>query len=300
LIGLGLVVGCVAAGAGFPGPGAGRDLEVAGVTAEASASPGASVVSPSPDSLPSPSPDPLPSPSPDPSRSPSLRIAAPEVNPVLETPPPAPIWDPRPAPGPFEIDLYENGDFASQATKDLCLPAAALTMINIMSPGSEDSKARQLELLEIARSFSSDKLRGPGAEPEGWAAALNEEGFGPYAVRTYRSRGAAIEDAAMAIRLTGKPVGIVAWRGHHSWVMSGFRSDADPAWTTAYTVSHVVIEDPWFPRISSIWGASREPGSLVPVERLGEDILPWRQTAFYADKHDRFVLILPLRDVPTA
>jgi hypothetical protein len=267
-------------------------MAVAGVAAQASASPDPSVVPPSP--------DPSPSPSPDPSHSPGPRVAAPAVNPVLETPPPAPIWDPRPAPGPFELDLYEDGDFASQATKDLCLPAAALTMINIMSPGAEDSKARQLELLEIARSFSSEKLRGPGAEPEGWAAALNEQGFGPFAVRTYRSRGAAIEAAAMAIRLTGKPVGIVAWRGHHSWVMSGFRSDADPAWTTPYVVSHVVIEDPWYPRISSIWGASREPGSLVPVERLGEDILPWRQTAFYADKHDRFVLILPLREAPAA
>jgi hypothetical protein len=281
---LGLVGGCVAAGGGIlPAPSPSPAIEVGAVTGGPSSAP-------TPD-LAGPSAEPT-----GPAGTPRPRVPAPAVAPVLETPAPTPIWDPRPAPGPFDLDLYEPGDFASQATKDLCLPAAALTMLNIMSPGAEDSMARQLELLAIARANSSDLLRGPGAEPEGWAAILNEAGVGPYAVRTYKSRGAAVEAAAMAIRSTAKPVGIVAWRGHHSWVMSGFRATADPAWSTDFGITHVYIEDPWYPRVSSIWGASREPGALVPVERLGEDILPWRQTALYPDKHDRYVLILPLRE----
>jgi hypothetical protein len=287
LVTIALAAGCVANGGTLPGATPSPALDVGGVTGGPSSSPTPAIA------VPSVTADPAPAP-------PQVRIPAPAVNPVLETPSPASYWDPRPAPGPFDIDLYAAGDFASQATKDLCLPAAALTMMNIMTPGAEDSLARQLELLEVARAGSSEQLRGPGAEPEGWAAILNEEGFGPYAVRTYRSRGAAIEAAAMALRQTGKPVGIVAWRGHHSWVMSGFRADADPAWTSDFGISHVYIQDPWYPRISSIWGASREPGSAVPVGRLGEDILPWRQTAFYPDKHDRFVLILPVREAPSA
>ena len=37
-----------------------------------------------------------------------------------------------------------------------------------------------------------------------------------------------METAALAIAETGKPVGLLVWRGRHAWVMSGFRSSTDP------------------------------------------------------------------------
>ena len=39
------------------------------------------------------------------------------------------------------------------------------------------------------------------------------------------------------IRLTNRPVGLMTWRGAHSWVMSGFNATADPAVTDKFTVT---------------------------------------------------------------
>lgn len=53
--------------------------------------------------------------------------------------------------------------------------------------------------------------------------------------------------AAKAIRMTGRPVGLVVWRGAHSWVMSGFTATADPASADDFEVHKVFVQDPWFP-----------------------------------------------------
>ena len=149
--------------------------------------------------------------------------------------------------------------------------------------------------MKLARQRSTPKFNGKGAEPEGWAAGLTKLGFGRYVVAVRPNRRAAIEAAARALRLTGRPVGILAWRGAHSWVMSGFRATADPAFTDNFRVTHVNIQDVWYPRVSSIWGASRPPNSLVPVARLPEDILPWRRPdRRHPDKDGRYVLVLPV------
>ena len=77
--------------------------------------------------------------------------------------------------------------------------------------------------------------------------------------------------------------------------MSGFRATADPALTNAFAVTHVHIQDPWYPRISSIWGRSRPPDALVPVRLLSQDYLAFRRpTVRYPDKDGRFVLVLPV------
>jgi hypothetical protein len=76
--------------------------------------------------------------------------------------------------------------------------------------------------------------------------------------------------------------------------MSGFKATADPAFTDDFRVQKVFIQDPWYPSVSTIWGASRPPNAAVPVSALAEDFLrydrpgrrhPWRD--------GRFVLILP-------
>jgi hypothetical protein len=77
--------------------------------------------------------------------------------------------------------------------------------------------------------------------------------------------------------------------------MSGFKATADPAYTNDFEVTHVHIEDPWYPRVSSIWGASRPPDALVPVSRLDEDYLRWRRpTVRYPEKDGLFVLVVPV------
>jgi hypothetical protein len=210
---------------------------------------------------------------------------------------PIPVLSPSPGPGGFGIELYRDGDFVSQATKIWCVPAAMQTMINIIAPAADRSAAFQERLYGLARQLSTDRLDDEGAEPEGWARGLERLGFGRYAVVAAPTRGAAVATAARALRMTGRPAGLLVWGGAHAWVMSGFRSTADPAYTSTWDVTHVTIEDVWYPRVSSIWGASRPPGALVPVGWLGQDYLPWRRPhARFPEKDGRFVVVVPVRE----
>ncbi len=208
---------------------------------------------------------------------------------------------PTPGPGPFEMDLYRDGVFVTEQKRIWCVPAAMQTSINIMSSGPSDvTRATQAQLYATARRLSPPTLSGPGAEPEGWARALNQLGYGRYAVAAEPSVRQAIQVAARDIRLTGRPAGLMVWRGAHSWVMSGFTATADPAFTKNYRVTAVYIEDVWYPLISKIHGASRPPDSLVPVSALPHDFLPWRRPVGgpYPDKNGKFVVVLPVGGSP--
>jgi hypothetical protein len=222
--------------------------------------------------------------------------AAPTPDPSPPAPDPiAPALDPPPKAGRFAIDLYDRGDFVSQARADWCVPASILSMMNMIDGDGARSMPTQRELDPLARSLSTDRLRGAGSEPEGWAGSLNRLGAGPYDVRAERTRRAAIEAAARALRLTGRPVGLLMWRGAHAWVMSGFRATADPAYTDDFEVTHIYVVDAWYPRVSSIWGRAQPPGAKVPVRRLAEDFLAWRRPAMrYPEKDWRFVAVIPV------
>lgn len=213
------------------------------------------------------------------------------------TPHPWADLKPKPRKGAFAMDVWRDGAMASEATPEWCVPAAMLTMINLVKKRRPvTSYNEQKRLYALARKHSTDKLTGAGAEPEGWAEGLNREGVGPYIVYVAPTRKLAIRQAARAIRFTGKPVGILAWRGAHSMVMTGFKATADPALTSDFDVTDVVIADVWWPRVSSIWGSSLPPGSTESIERLAEDFLPWRRPDVkYPLKDGRYVVILPVR-----
>lgn len=209
----------------------------------------------------------------------------------------APSASPTPKPGLFKMDLYRSGAFVRELTPIWCLPAAMQTAANMIDIGAgkqpDRTRARQQQLFDLSRKIAPAPDKA--AEPEGWAVGLTQLGYGKYKVNVQPSMKAAIQVAAKALRTTNRPVGLMVWRGAHSWVMSGFTATADPAVTTKYTVTAVYIEDVWWPRHSSIWGDSRKPDSLVPVGKLPEDFKPWkRPQRKYPDKDGRFVIVLPV------
>ncbi len=230
------------------------------------------------------------SPSAPPSEDPSLVPSLEPSDPASASPTPAA------SSGPFRMDLYRSGAFTSELTDVWCLPAAMQTSANIMNlaagKAADRTKARQKRLFDLARSLAPAPDKA--AEPEGWAMGLIKLGYGHYKVSVQPSLKAAITVAARAVRATGRPAGLMVWRGAHSWVMSGFTATADPAVTSHFTVTAVYIEDVWYPRISRIWGASRRPDSLVPVNKLPEDFKPWkRPQRAYPEKDGRFVIVIP-------
>jgi hypothetical protein len=204
---------------------------------------------------------------------------------------------PRPKAGPYEMNLYRKGDFSHQANKDWCVAGSTQTMMNIIGADKPDhSIAAQRRLYQRGRKLSPIKSKQSpiGVDLLGWAELLNRGGYGPYVVASADTRRGAIHKAAKAIRRTDRPVGLVTWRGAHSWVMSGFTATADPAFTRAYEVKGVNIQDTWYPYVSTIWGASRPPNALVPVAALAEDYLPYARPSSRWPKRDgKFMLILP-------
>ena len=163
-----------------------------------------------------------------------------------------------------------------------------------MDVGADRTQATQQRLFRLARKLAP--APDGAAEPEGWAEGLTQLGYGSYAVSVQPSIRAAIQLAAKQLRATNRPVGLMVWRGAHSWVMSGFKATADPALTSHYTVTAVRIEDVWYPRFSTIWGYSRPPDALVPVSALDQDYLPWKRSrGTYPDKDGRYVMVIPVR-----
>jgi putative peptidoglycan lipid II flippase len=200
---------------------------------------------------------------------------------------------PSGSPGPFAMDLYQKGDYVNEYIDIWCVPAAMQTSMNIMDAGSDKTKETQRNLFNLARSLAP--APDGAVEPEGWAAGLTELGYGRYEVRAATSIRAAVQLAALQLRLTNRPVGLMTWKGAHSWVMSGFTATADPAVNDRFRVSAIYAEDVWWPRISTIWGPSNPPDTLVAVSDLDIDYLPWkRPRGSYPDKDGVYVLVVPV------
>ena len=196
---------------------------------------------------------------------------------------------------PFAIDLYRHGDFVSEARVDWCVPAAIQTMARLIDRHATGSVPSQRVLDRRSRALSSSRLVGLGSEPQGWAGVLNRLGDGPYVVVAKRSFRDAIAAAARALRLTGRPVGLLVWRGAHAWVMSGFEATADPARFDDFRVTRVRLIDPWYPRRRSAWGRTRAPDARVRLATLARSFVRWhRPTVRYAELDGRYVLVLPV------
>ena len=236
-------------------------------------------------STPSPTPEPTPEPSSTPSPSPSPRpprTPIPELEPI-PTPTPDPV---------LAMNLYRDGDFVSQATKDQCVSAAMQIMLNIVGSKADRSARTQARLDALAEELSDGKAGA--TEPKGWAAGLEARGAGGYRVEVAPSRNKAILRAVWAMRETGRPVGLLVWRGAHSWVLHGYEATADPLSGEPFEITHLYVSDPWYPRISSIWGASRGPNARITPDQLQEDYFPWRRpTGRYPGMDGGFVLVLP-------
>jgi len=249
-----------------------------------------------------PEPTLVATPAPTPTAAPTeARTAAPTPTPVptlAAMPTPTPTLAPTPSPtpsGPFEMNLYGKGDFVSQATPKQCVAAAMQIMLNIVGPKNDRTKATQASLASLAKRLSDH--HDHGTEPRGWVRGLERRGAGDYEVSVAPSMGRAVRRAVEAVRATGRPVGLLVWRGAHSWVLHGFTATADPAVTDDYEITGLWVSDPWYPRISSIWGPSRKPNQRITVKQLREDYLKWRRpTGRYPGMDGQWVMILPVGD----
>ncbi len=212
----------------------------------------------------------------------------------------------RQAAKPFKINLFQKGHFVSQKTTFWCIPASTQMMMNMMDGGRPDrTRALQARLYRIGDRLEEDGTVSPDPEPDRWrgmgisewAGLLNRHDYGPYELVGAKSYQKALKKAARMMRKTGKPVGLVVWRGAHAWVMSGFAATADPALTNDFNVTEVWVQDPWYPRTSSVWGRSRGPNAKLTPKVLRQDFKRYGRPGRRNPERDgRFMLVLPRPD----
>lgn len=214
------------------------------------------------------------------------------------TPDPTPTPTPKPKRKKVDVDIVSNPDrvFASQTRSDWCAPAGVQIALAVMGL-VDSSNATQREIGGRIREWEaySDSHNGEWG-PAAMALALDAYGASGYEVRAFDTMTHALRDAAVAIKKTDSPVVLLAWRGAHTWVMTGYRADADPAVFRDSKITGAYILDPWYPRISSIWGASNPPGTFTTFRELRENFLPWkRPEGKYPDRDGLFITVVPTK-----
>jgi hypothetical protein len=211
-------------------------------------------------------------------------------------PTPVPSASPAPSAGPFAMDIYRRGVFVSEETKISCASAAIQIVVNLVGPRIDTSTAFQRRITSLAVDFTThDDSSNGGWGPAGMAAAITHLSGVTYELRIAPSRAAALRLAATAIRASGRPVVLLVWRGAHAWVMTGFTATRDPRATASFTLTAARILDPWFPRISSIWGPSAPPDASHDPANLIRNYLAWkRPEGPYPGRDGRFLLLVPV------
>jgi hypothetical protein len=209
---------------------------------------------------------------------------------------------PAAAAGAVRIDVSTPTDYVAQSNFVQCVGASMQMMLNMIEPADDRTAKEQLRLQEIARYYSGSRPDGrqrQGASVRGWSAGLNLEGAGPYRLVGTSTLDEAMAIAARAIAETGKPVGLLVWRGRHAWVMSGFVATADPAVTTDFAVTHAVVLDPLYPHGSKTWGPSPRPREAITTTALGRQFVPrgtsQRSNSWMSSYAGQYVMVVPMR-----
>ena len=275
-----LAGGLLAAGGGLPGlahflPGVGGATSAPSETGTPrAAAPILAPPSASPAATPRSSATPLPSPGPTPTATPA---------------------------GPLTVNLYRDGVFVHEVDDQTCVAAATQSMLNVIRLVEDgrkpdvSTKSQRALYARIVKLTTHEDSHVGGTGPGGWAALLTEEGY-PYEVRSYPSRTTALRAAATAIRTTGRPVGMLAWTGIHSWVMTGFTATADPASTKSFSVGTAYVLDPWYPWVSTRWPRSEAPNEPRNTADLKANFLPFNlRSGPYPGRDGQFVLVVPLQ-----
>jgi hypothetical protein len=205
---------------------------------------------------------------------------------------------PRPVRTPIDYTIVSDPEavFASQITDKLCAVAGTQMVLAIMGRGDASDEFQNELAGRIGEWESWDDSHNGGWGPAAISLALSAYGVKGYEVRAYESRGDALRDAAIALSETHKPVVLLPWWGAHTWVMTGYRADADPTVFRNARISGLYILDPWYPRVSSIWGPSDRPGNFEDFDEMQRNFIGWsRPEGAYPGRDGKFVVVIPTR-----
>jgi hypothetical protein len=201
----------------------------------------------------------------------------------------------------FTFEVGKRADFVPQTNFVQCVGASMQMMLNMIEPGRDRTARTQLKLQRLARKWSGQRPDGvvrKGASVRGWTIGLNILDAGPYRLVGTKTLKGALLTAAKAIRQTGKPVGLLVWRGRHAWVMSGFRATGDPLYDPDVRITHAMVFDPLYPHGNAIWGRSPRPGEALTPSQLGRQFVKRQNRNRWSGVQSigmdrKYVLVLP-------
>ena len=134
-------------------------------------------------------------------------------------------------------------------------------MINLVTGRDDRSRFTQDRIIRYSRANDSLR-RSRGTDPQGWARALTHFGGGTYRWRVFATQASALRHAALRMLATGKPVGLLVWRGRHAWTMTGFTATADPRSNATAVITGIYVAPP-------LAGMDPAPNTYVRVRSLG-------------------------------
>jgi hypothetical protein len=235
-------------------------------------------------------------PVPERSTRPTVEITAPPTRPTA-----SPGGSPAPSPSlairaPVDVTIVDDPEavFAHEARKDWCAPAGVQMTLAVLGKANT-SEAFQRELHSRVREWESkEDSRNGEWGPAAMSLALDAYGAPGYEIRAYRSRSDAVRDAAIAITTMQSPAILLAWKGAHTWVMTGYAAEADPTIFPDAIMTGAYILDPWYPWNSTIWGQSDPPGAFQDWPEMERNFLPWkRPEGTYPDRDGKYIILIP-------
>lgn len=233
---------------------------------------------------------------------------------VIVTPPPTdpparlitaapgatPTQAPQPLPTiarvPVDVEIVRDPEavFAHEIRNTWCSPAGIQMTLAVLGLADISAEFQREVAGRVHEWETLDDSHNGAWGPAAMAEALAAYGAPGYEIRAYSTREQALHDAAVAISTTEAPAILLAWRGAHTWVMTGYRADADPRLFPDAVISGTYILDPWYPSISSIWGPSDPPGTFQDKAEMERNFLPWkRPEGKYPDRDGRFIVLIP-------
>ena len=218
-----------------------------------------------------PTPTQTPDPTPAPTAEPTLTTAAtptPTADPTASPTPdptPSPDADPTPTPAPTPMIVttmtYRGAAMTRQYTGYWCVPAATMTMLNLIRGTNDRSYATQRRYYYATRVHNRYRYSTLGNDPQGWSWALRyySRGRTNYLARMYTNKTLALQAIMSSIDRTHQPVGVPVRRGTHAWVVLGYRAAVDPVDPTKRTLLGFYVsgplgtpKDPWLYRYMTL------------------------------------------------
>ena len=198
----------------------------------------------------------------------------------------------------MKIETRPAAVFLTEQRDTWCAASAVQIALNVNGSRAkiDTTRARQAAIRDLQVDLTTRRdSRNGGAGPIGMVGSLERLGRVDYELHIYDTRAAALRAAARAISDTGHAAILLAWRGAHAWVMTGYRATADPTVFKDARVTGAYIIDPWYPRVSSIWGRSDKPGVFQDTAEMKRNFLPWRRPeGKYPGRDGNFLVIVPV------